>query len=415
MNSLRKVVGILLAMTLMGFAQLSAAQATDKLYSIQMSVVGTHPTFGTKLSATVHNATPIEGNSSFNSFDLSIDLNWTINPAGPVEITGNSGGQPDLSVAGHLKVANLKPVRPQKSVTVTFYVTTASCGDGTWSAVVWSGANFSGSQFTGVGNVNPVTPVPCALLACGGPFTVTYSTTIPGMRGPYNSDGTCNFIVPIYVTDFLVASHTVHFRWPVGAEPVSEPDGVFQYTASDTGPDPKLAWKNYKDAGGNDTGQPAFLSISDNGLNCLAANSFGDYFPRPYGRLQSRLSSSMTDNVVKVDTTTGQLHPLPAPGTDIVIGNERMKVLSVATSSSTLTVQRAVANTALDAHSKYAPVMFTPLAILPATPICSASSPTQICPYVGGSQAQMCLITPSTQYPAFTIIDIGDGWMTSNE
>jgi len=77
-----------------------------------------------------------------------------------------------------------------------------------------------------VGNVNPVTPVPCASLACGISFTVGYSTTFPVTRGPFNSDGTCNFSVPIYVTDFLLTTHTVHFRWPVGAEPVSEPESV---------------------------------------------------------------------------------------------------------------------------------------------------------------------------------------------
>ena len=195
-----------------------------------------------------------------------------------------------------------------------------------------------------------------------------------------------------------------------------QPDGVFQYTPSDAGASPKLAWLNYKDTGGNDTGIPAFLPITtSNGLLCVGPNApGGDYFPRPYGRLQTRLSSSLTDNALKIDTSTAQL-PLPAPGTDIVVGNERMHVISVASQSNTLTVQRAYANTQLDSHPKNAPVMFTPLGILTSAS-CTASLFT--CPYVVGSQVQMCLI-PKTSgpliAPPYTIIDIGDGWMTSNE
>jgi len=85
-------------------------------------------------------------------------------------------------------------------------------------------------------------------------------------------------------------------------------------------------------------------------------------------------------------------------------------VISVASQSNTLTVQRAYANTQLDSHPKNASAMFTPLGILTSA-ACTASS--FACPYVVGSQVQMCLI-PKTSGPLiaqpYTIIDIGDGY-----
>jgi hypothetical protein len=114
-------------MTFVAFALPSYGGATDKLYSIDVDPTGTgNPIYGTQLRATVSNASPLQGNSQFSFVNLSVNLGWTLNPAGPVVITesGNPspGGQPDFSVPGHLIISNLYPVKPQQSLTVTFYV-----------------------------------------------------------------------------------------------------------------------------------------------------------------------------------------------------------------------------------------------------------------------------------------------------
>jgi len=139
-------------MTFVAFALPSYGGATDKLYSIDVDPTGVVDQYGTQLRATVSNASPLQGNSQFSFVNLSVNLGWTLNPAGPVVITesGNPspGGQPDFSVPGHLIISNLYPVKPQQSLTVTFYVNSSACGEGIWSVVATTGSNGGGDTFT---------------------------------------------------------------------------------------------------------------------------------------------------------------------------------------------------------------------------------------------------------------------------
>jgi hypothetical protein len=81
------------------------------------------------------------------------------------------------------------------------------------------------------------------------------------------------------------------------------------------------------------------------------------------------------------------------------------------------TVLRHVGGTQPAPHPLFAPVMFTPLPLLPTTPTVYCSFTDITCPtnlYAGGSQAQMCLIGPNVPAGPNSYIDIGDGWITPN-
>jgi len=130
--------------------------------------------------------------------------------------------------------------------------------------------------------------------------------------------------------------------------------------------------------------------------------------PAPYGTLTAAINDTTQTSITVNATAT-----LPGTPFPIVIGTERMQVSAV--SGSTWTVARGQGGTTAATHFANAPVMSTPLPLIP-------NDLAFIAPYAVGAQAQMCIASrgwvssgldpsgnPVVEYFT-TVIDIGDGW-----
>jgi len=406
MNSLRKVVGILLAMTFAVFA-LPAIGGPTKQYSLNMEVGPVVAGKGTQVIAHLTNRSPPGvGASNISSWTISITSAAGVKIVGfdqPASgnVTPNpipSGGVTSLSVT------NMSPLKAAKTFDLVMYV--AGCGDGgqTWGAHVFPGSSLSGDEFALLAPYQLGTDVPCAVLGCGDSFTVVRAdlsgppATVPVTRGPYNSDGTCNTSTRLFVANLLTTSTgKVVVKWPVADEADAEPDAAFGFTVSNSSTAPLLAWKNYQDVNG-DTGIPAFVSTTNPALTCNAPNSANDWFPRPYGRLLATVSSH--DNKIKVGTI-GVASPVSWPTvfpSDLIVGDEVMTVTKII--GDTWFVDRANP----ESHSLPLLVMYTPLKQLTTVVCLNAGSYT--CPYIVGSQAKACVttVTPTS----YSIMGVGD-------
>ena len=132
-------------------------------------------TIPTPIDARVFNLTPPTANSTISSIDLFVDVKWQVlnqfvgTVDKRVQVLDNSGKwKADVSTTSHLKIANLAPVKPDKWVTVRFYVNDVSCGDGGWDVTAYTGSGFTGDTFGPETSpfVKQVTSVACAQLNC---------------------------------------------------------------------------------------------------------------------------------------------------------------------------------------------------------------------------------------------------------
>jgi hypothetical protein len=414
MSNFHNVLRLLLALALALVAQSSLGQATVKLYSFDVTVDSVDAN-GTKLVAIVTNTTPPTelGNAQFSSVDMGVDLKWVVNANAPVSIVqsgGKSAGIPDFSVPGHLRVSNLYPVKPQEFVTISFYVTAASCGEGTWSVIARTGSNFSGDVFTPATSDPDVTPM--TLVACGAGlpcdssiYSVNYDNTIPVKRGK-NSDGgdtgTLCSNVKFYLTDTLTTNHQLHLRWDLAGDD----NRVFQYALPFKANAPQVAWLD--DLGNLASGSerpPQYIPA----LSCYAPTTIPlpttaeGYLPKSYGTLAAAVLAG--DTKIKV-TAAGTL---PPPPFDFVIENERLRVTKIVLSTGTWTVTRNVFLTGAADHALGKNAMSTPLPMLDSAT--ASSSPVYASSV--GKPAKMCSVQIGTNNTSF--IDSGDGWVIANQ
>jgi len=441
MKPISRWFGFLAALLLLSLVGPSyAQQSQNKTFSVDMSVLFQGAGSGSsQVQAVVKNTSPSSSNSTFSSVDLFVDLAWVVDSKLP--ITASESNDPstlypvDISQAGHIKVSNLAPIKPFQrkggtSLVITFWVTSASCGDSTWNANVWSGSQIgSGNIFTQNGGQN-MAPVACQNLACGGNEPIIVDPTqVTVVRDAFNKDGTssgtsCN-AVDSYASNtnnnFVgLPPDIVHFRWDQSDTTFAT--AAFEYyvfynTAPTT---TSVGWlylngKSAINPGVDPNADSSNPVVFIDAPNCLSPN-----LPTPYGSLNSPLSANST--TVKIDTSTGTLTPpqsIPSDGFPIYIGTERMQV--IAYTQNGWTVQPRTNGVS---HPKNALVMSTPLPILQA-PINSyladgtTAVPAATSPYQPGMQAQVCKVTsgtmpdmstPPNQVPFVEIIDIGDSW-----
>lgn len=400
MNIIRNLFCMLAAIAISAFAMpaVGASSPPQKLFSLTMAIGGVDNTqHQTPITATIKNESPPSmASSNIDSFTL------TLQSASGVTIVGvdqPASGNATVSTDGlSVTVTNLSPVKGQKSLVLTLYV--SGCGDGsTWSATPWTGSNLTGSPFAIVSDHSSLmTNVPCGALACNQSLLVAPSaaagdvTQVTGMRGMYNKDGTTTntgcTLVDYFVTDTGADNEPLvqHFRWdrsqtlPSGIGD-SQPTAAFIYTVN--GVLTQVAWLT------DTSGNPVFIAPPV----CPDAT-----LPAPY----ATLVSDKGGNTIKVDATTpANTVSLPATPFAIEIGTERLLVTK--TNGQTWSVERGQGGTTPSRHPADALVMSTPLPLLDPN---GAFPP----PYVAGNQAQMCVQTTSAS--TTTVIDIGDGWVT---
>ena len=404
----------LIAILLAAFALPSVAGNDKKIYNLQTQIVSSSPPFTVQATLTSEPT----GNSSFNSFSLSV-VGLQI-----VGIVGQPNSGNATFTGSSVTVVNASPVKPGKSISVTLAL--SSCGDGAWSASAWTGSKLNGQSFDLVPAHSVLaTSIPCGTVAQGTAFTVPDTVNpdcVSGMRDYYDKDGTVPIPVPYFVTNTLSApvNGQLHFRWPTVVADNGDPAAAFEYSVCGPGTlpagglDTQVAWLT--DVGG----YPVYIIAPD----CIAPNEL----PAPYGTLHGAIGA--TDISITVDALSfgfpnahGAIqHALPP--FDIVIGTERMTVTAVSSDDGPggdlsegpsefgedevelefWTVTRHVGGTLAAAHADDAPVMSTPLPLLPLTGVPP--------PYVAGHQAQMCIADQDNLGAGhFTkLIDIGDGY-----
>jgi hypothetical protein len=437
MNGMRKVLCFLMAMILAAFALPSiAAQSQNKTYTLTMTVltqgVGDAPS---KVKAVLTNTSPKQSSSTFSSADVFVDLGWTIVTDDPTNfpitvVQSGTSATPslDTTTQGHIKLSGLHPVKPQETVTITFYVTVSSCGDATWDAAVWSGSQVGTGNFfirpvpdTSV----PLSPVACTDLACASePESFTVGN-LDGFRWSSNKDGSTTGAacgpVKSYVSN-LNSNNVIHFRWDNAAQGDTFGSAVFYYRIDYVSPPSpaRVGWLNQDGSPaigpGADPSLVAFIDAPACASQVSSATDIPTILPQPYGVLQTAINST-SSTTIKVDTTGGIPTPLSLPFS-IVIGPpgavESMDVTAMA--SSGWTVTRGTRGTTAVKHPKGAFAMSNLLPPLSAlTPCYDAGGNTLLsCPakYNSPYQAQMCLpVSPANTSPAIWYVDIGDGWV----
>jgi hypothetical protein len=432
-----------------------AAQSNNKTMSLVILTAVTDPTHTLQpgqVQATITNTSPSQSNSSFNSVDLFVDLNWafgsiTATASGvPVSPKNINPGNPKNTPPGHIRISGFTPVKPQQSVVITFSVTGGS-GDGTFGANVWSGSSFSGNLFTQTAGTN-IAPVPTASLACvvdpdAPPPPPPGAGSIIAMRGEWNKDGTASgdpcAAVPYYASNTLnnnvgLPQNVAHFRWdhsgnlPPPALP-GTPDtfatAAFQYDiyyAAASAPDTRSGWLRQNgdlavDPGANPNANNANPVVFIDTPLCIEPKQL----PTPYGSLAANMDAVTT--TLSFSSTGSHLSPPPVGLTDfpIYVGLERMQVKEI-NDDGTWTVERGQLGTSAVEHSidAGAPlVMSTPLPSLgdtaPAAFLLNPNgtySPATTNPYHANTQAQTCLVGSTSEGAPSSnqFIDIGDGW-----
>jgi hypothetical protein len=178
MNSLRKVLGFAMTVLMLGAFALSsgAATAADKTYELTLT-----PAAGTSPIATMTATLTNKGNSSFNSFTLTLPANYSL--LGTPTVSAGKGTvsyNPSTRVITVLNIGLPVGSGTNQVVTVTMAnVATAgaSCAagvPGNWTAAVWTGSGLTGSPFGNFGTY----PVPTSI----NPLCYT-ATPSPGAHG----------------------------------------------------------------------------------------------------------------------------------------------------------------------------------------------------------------------------------------
>lgn len=154
MNSLRNMVRAFLAVVIVAFALPTSAANPEKIYSINVSPLGTTP-----VAVTIRNETP-NGNSTINSFIIQppSGVSVTLPPPGqrssaPADVQLIGGVIQVKSFTG-LKAGNQTP----KALTIYLNATYGSgtCGASfAWTATVYTGNSFGQEQFAPVVGAGP--------------------------------------------------------------------------------------------------------------------------------------------------------------------------------------------------------------------------------------------------------------------
>ena len=450
MNGIHRLLGIVVALVFATFALPghAAPQSQNKTYSLDVTVLTQGNSLASsKLLAVIKNTSPSSSSSTINSVDIFVDLGWQIDktmaPIVVESVDRSTTYTADLSQDGHIKVSNLYPLKPfgtsNNQLEITFWITSASSGDGSWEGNIWSGSQLgSGNFFTRNAGSNIAT-VASASADCNDiqPPTVGDPGQVIAFRDNWNKDGTStgttcgavNYYASNTLNNYVgLPDSIVHFRWdqsdPTKNETFSS--AAFMYWVfypGTTAPNTQVGWL-YQDgtpavgAGANpnavSTNPVVFIPTPP----CDVTGTAGaPRLPTPYGSLNSPLNSS--SNIVKIDTSTGVLSPpaqIPQPnGFPIYIEHERMQVRAYL--SNGWQVDRGQMGTAKVSHPKNALIMSTPLPAIPVgvtTYLADGITVVQPSHYQPGAQAQMCLATTGviSGVPYNQFIDIGDGWGT---
>ena len=318
---------------------------------------------------------------------------------------------------------------------------------GTTAGAVPAGIYTVRASATGYSSISAPVTVFGGDLFCGDPLDPSFTDPAniapdqpgysTGNRGAFNKDGSTCIKVPYTFTNTILTNDTVHLSWDTGiqanpaflysmnwrARPVETANPLAGWT---TTPRPLVAWV------ADGTGNPIFVP----GLACVS-----NELPAPYGSLGASIDASATQVVITgVAANPASPYLVPVPGAPAVPdvpfpivlanssgGTERMTATSLAGSAGTgpftltYNVTRGTVTegfSAPAAHTTGAPVMSTPLPIIPND---TTSFPA---PYTVQRQAQMCIAGHG--FDAFrigadgvtqimystTVIDIGDGWVT---
>ena len=343
MNSLRRVVGLLMTAVMLAAFALPAAAQTQKLQTISMpTTIG----FNRTVTVTWNNSSPPGGNSQISSTKIAIgadgvNAGWTF--ASAVSSTGTVAVSPTL-----ITIQKVGPIKPQKSFTVTFTLTAAGMDCGESSSFVftaYTGSQLSGDNFFDQGNQTQPYSVKsatysCESLACLGTFSDDF---LSGVRLNNKDGSTCspaNVFTSVnaadrqvsVVSDNPVALFEATVAWP--PEFVDSATGMPKTT--------QVSWQ--LDSGGNP------INIVD-GRACI-----GDV-PMSLGTVVSFLDQThlVTSAAVSFPTTPTPTNPIP-----VVVDSERMNVTGTDSSGTTLTVVRGAGNTTPISHTLPKPLMTTP-------------------------------------------------------
>ena len=188
MNGLRRNFGVVVAVLMLAAIALSsgAALAGDKQYTLAMSTPS-----GTTSPTTVIATFTNKGNSSFNSFTLTLPTGYSL--IGTPTISASKGTVSYNSTTRVVKVTDIGlPVGSGNNevITVTMMnvASSGACGPGsasTWTSAVWTGSSLNGNLFTPTGpaattSLSPLCYTVSGSTATGGTVTCTPSTVSAG-------------------------------------------------------------------------------------------------------------------------------------------------------------------------------------------------------------------------------------------
>jgi hypothetical protein len=385
----------------------SRACATEQAQQLQTN------TLKTPIEARVFNETPPTSNSTINSIDLFVDVNWRAID-GSVQTDNSGNWRADVTVDRHVRISNLAPIKPQSYVTVQFTVDNFSCGDGSWDAIAYTGSGFTGATFGAAKGYKPPikTTVACGKFACGNFITDVqpqgdYTSDplalnfIPKLqRGAFNEDGsTGSECSQLYAYVTPTTDKVLQTLWDKNAD--DSDVAVFSYTVNlePTSANTEAAKLNEIEVAWLTTNGAPDLRPA---LRCDNSNPT---WIRP--RLPNQYTTLLADSGNKIQVAAPPALPgipttVPFP---IVIEQERMIVTKINTTTNTWFVTR----TAATPHTIVGtPVMSTPFPIVPA----GIGYPTS---YVG-KPARVCIDAllqdpdDATVFKAI-VIDGSDGWV----
>jgi hypothetical protein len=428
MKAMRGFFFFLITAALAAFALpvLGASQPSAGTYDMTITVTG--PVTLRVVLTNVTTTSMGKGSNTNNNNATITSFSITFNNAAPASgavVTGAGGTTTPkkntvFTPSGNtLYVSSFYPLKPDGSQLV-FDITLGDCGDNITiaNAVVststgalpgGSGLPFA-ADATATAALGATYVVACGTLACGGSQPVpasSYHATIA--RGTYDKDGETTIATGLCETvDYTVTTFdakTKHVFWPTSGTK-SDKFAAFMYKINN----PSLTNVGWL---ANLTPPPPVAFIA--GPLCLSQPVAGGdaILPAPYGKLAADDTGGATISVV-VGMSGGAVVTRPAVGNfDVIIGTDRLTV-NYASGSGTETwnvVTRHVGGQSGPDGLKDAPVMYTPLPLLPGVDPADGVTPLPAVgsPYASGMQAQVCIVKHTATDTTF--IDIGDGWV----
>jgi hypothetical protein len=247
MNSLRKVFGLLMALTIAAVALPAAAQTSNcpspsKCYSVDVhpngsinSNVPASSTTSANVVVTITNETPQTGVSTINSFIITPPAGVTVvDPATTADNPGMTavmqGGSVYVNGFNGLKSGQKAPYYLSVKLRVTYPTTMACLQSFTWNAIAFNGNSFGNTNYTfiqvvgtgtsGVTNqpTNATQTVACSYSFSGLASSIAKGTSVPATVSVTNSGS-------VAITQFsLTASGGLQVS-PAGPYTVNIPPG----------------------------------------------------------------------------------------------------------------------------------------------------------------------------------------------